>query len=50
MIPLKKSQQKVYDYIIKCKREGIVPSVREICNATGLKSTSTVHLHLKNLE
>lgn len=50
MVPLKKSQQKVYDYIIKCKHEGIVPSVREICNATGLKSTSTVHLHLKNLE
>ena len=26
------------------------PSVREICAATGLRSTSTVHSHLKSLE
>ena len=26
------------------------PSVREICTATGLRSTSTVHSHLKSLE
>lgn len=50
MKPLGKSQQKVYDYIRECTRGGIVPSVREICEATGLKSTSTVHSHLKSLE
>ena len=50
MKPLTKSQQKVFDYISECAREQRVPSVREICVATGLKSTSTVHLHLKSLE
>ncbi|MBQ7999892.1 MAG: transcriptional repressor LexA [Ruminococcus sp.] len=50
MKPLTKSQQKVYDYITQCAQEQRVPSVREICAATGLKSTSTVHLHLKTLE
>ena len=50
MKPLTKSQQKVYDYISQCAQESRVPSVREICAATGLKSTSTVHLHLKTLE
>lgn len=50
MKPLTKSQQKVYDYISSCAQESRVPSVREICAATGLKSTSTVHLHLKTLE
>lgn len=29
---------------------GVPPTVREICAATGLKSTSTVHAHLKTLE
>ena len=29
---------------------GFPPSVREICEAVGLKSTSTVHGHLKRLE
>lgn len=50
MKPLTKSQQKVYDYIRECAQESRVPSVREICAVTGLKSTSTVHLHLKTLE
>lgn len=50
MKPLTKSQQKVFDYISQCAQESRVPSVREICQATGLKSTSTVHLHLKTLE
>lgn len=50
MKPLTKSQQKVFDYISECARQSRVPSVREICVATGLKSTSTVHLHLKSLE
>lgn len=50
MKPLSKSQQKVFDYIKECSNEGRVPSVRELCAATGLKSTSTIHLHLKTLE
>lgn len=32
------------------KENGFPPSVREICDAVGLKSTSTVHGHLKRLE
>ena len=47
---LTKSQQKVFDYICKNLQEGGSPSVREICAATGLKSTATVHAHLKSLE
>lgn len=50
MKPLTKSQQKVYDYVKECCESGIAPSVREICSAVGLSSTSTVHLHLKTLE
>lgn len=50
MKPLTKSQQKVYDYIRECAQESRIPSVREICAVTGLRSTSTVHLHLKTLE
>lgn len=30
--------------------KGYPPSVREICNAVGLKSTSSVHAHLESLE
>ncbi|MGN0537982.1 MAG: transcriptional repressor LexA [Acutalibacteraceae bacterium] len=41
------SQQKILDYLKRCSS---APSVREICQATGLKSTSTVHAHLKTLE
>lgn len=32
------------------KREGISPTVREICDITGLKSTSSVHKYIKGLE
>lgn len=32
------------------EERGFPPSVREICDATGLKSTSTVHGHLKRME
>ena len=47
---LTESQKKVYDYLVKTTPLGVPPSVREICAATGLKSTSTVHAHLKTLE
>ena len=32
------------------KEHGYPPTVREICNAVGLSSTSTVHGHLSRLE
>lgn len=47
---LTNTQQKIFDYICSNLQSGISPSVREICAATGLKSTATVHLHLKTLE
>ena len=47
---LTKSQQLVYDYLCKMAERAVPPSVREICAATGLRSTSTVHSHLKSLE
>jgi len=51
MEKLSKMQQKIYDYISACIREqGYPPSVREIGEAVGLKSPSTVHFHLKHLE
>ena len=51
LMALTKSQQLVYDYLCKTMAERAVPpSVREICAATGLRSTSTVHSHLKSLE
>ena len=50
MKPLTKGQQKVYDYILECSENGRIPSVRELCDATGFKSTSTVAYHLKALE
>ncbi len=44
-------QMQIYRYIVQCvKEQGYPPSVREIGDAVGLKSPSTVHFHLKNLE
>ena len=50
MKPLTKSQQKIYDFLKSEMAKGVPPTVREICNATGLSSTSTVHTQLKTLE
>lgn len=50
MKKLTKSQAKVFDFLKESIAGGITPSVREICEATGLSSTSTVHSHLKSLE
>ena len=45
------SQARILEYIEKTTHQkGYPPSVREICDATGLKSTSTVHGHLVRLE
>ena len=50
METISKMQQKIYDYIVSCVSEqGYPPSVREIGEAVGLKSPSTVHFHLKHL-
>ena len=43
-------QQKIYEYLVKSIQNGLPPTVREICSAVGIKSTSTVHYHLKILE
>lgn len=48
--PLNEKQQKVLKYVQDCAQNGLPPSVREICNATGIKSTSTVHTYLGFLE
>lgn len=46
-----KRQQAVLDCIEECIRDkGYGPTVREICEALGLSSPSTVHVHLKALE
>ncbi len=50
MKPLNEKQQKVLTFVKERLNDGIPPSVREICEATGIKSTSTVHAYLKRLE
>lgn len=45
------NQQRILDFIkSEIQSKGYPPSVREIANAVGLKSTSTVHGHLQRLE
>ena len=49
--PLSGKQAQIYEFIIQyTKEQGFPPSVREIGAAVGLKSPSTVHFHMKNLE
>ena len=48
--PLTEKQQQVYNVLVKQISSGFPPSVREICSATGIKSTSTVHAILNALE
>lgn len=48
---LSSMQQKIYDYLARYIQEhGYPPSLREIGEAVGLRSPSTVHFHLKHLE
>lgn len=50
-IRLSQKQQEILDYMkAEVRERGYPPSVREICAAVGLKSTSTVHGHLSRLE
>ncbi|MGN0346318.1 MAG: transcriptional repressor LexA [Lachnospiraceae bacterium] len=46
-----KKQEQILDYIKDMILEkGYPPTVRDICDAVGLKSTSSVHAHLESLE
>ena len=48
---ISKKQQEILDYLkSSILAKGYPPSVREICDAVGLKSTSSVHAHLETLE
>ncbi|MBQ2675942.1 MAG: transcriptional repressor LexA [Clostridia bacterium] len=50
MLMLTQNQQKVFDFLKEKIQESIPPTVREICEACGIKSTSTVHGILNALE
>ena len=48
---LGKRQKEIYEFIkLYFDKHSIPPTVREIAEAVSLKSTSTVHLHLKELQ
>ena len=48
---LTKKEKLVFDYLLKSINEnGFAPSVRDICADLGIKSTSSAHLYLHNLE
>lgn len=50
MKSLTAKQQKVLAFLKERAQTGVPPTVREICVAAGIKSTSTVHTYLKVLE
>lgn len=48
---LTERQREIYDFVVRyADRHGYPPTVREIGEAVGLASPSTVHAHLANLE
>ena len=47
---LTKKQKAVLAFLQERAQDGLPPTVREICAAAGIKSTSTVHAYLKTLE
>lgn len=48
---ISKKQEEILEYIKECiLKKGYPPTVRDICEAVGLKSTSSVHAHLETLE
>ena len=49
MKPLNEKQRKVLTFLQERAQDGVPPTVREICSAAGIKSTSTVHSYLKLL-
>jgi len=51
MLDVKDKQSEIYEFLkTYTEAKGYPPSVREICEAVSLRSTSTVHGHLKRLE
>lgn len=51
MIDLTQKEKDIYEYISEClDKNGYAPSVRDICAALGIKSTSSVHEYLRRLE
>ncbi len=51
MEKLTPKEQEIYDFICQnIRRAGYSPSVRDVQNALGIKSTSTVHAYLDRLE
>ena len=49
--PISKKQEEILNYIKnEILERGFPPAVREICQAVGSKSTSSVHSHLESLE
>ena len=50
MSHLNDKARRILDYITQEIADGVPPSVREICAALQIKSTSTVHKYLKELE
>ncbi len=48
--PLSENQRAVYDFLATRLNGGLPPTVREICEFTGIKSTSTIHGILGFLE
>lgn len=47
---LNETQQRIYEYLAEQAQYGRVPSVREICQKVGLKSTGSVQRYLEKLE
>jgi len=50
MARLQGGEQQVLAFLIQQNEKGVIPSIREICRAIGVKSTSTVHRYLCSLE
>lgn len=51
MKPLKEREKRILEYMkTEIKRKGYPPTVREMCSSLGIKSTSTAHKDISNLE
>ena len=50
MKPLNEKQQKMLDFLRQRVQTGVPPTIRELCQAAGIKSTSTVHAYLQKFE
>lgn len=50
MKEINSTQKKIYEFLAERSQNGVPPSVREICAAVGLKSTSSVQANLIALE